>query len=86
MNISGDFRNFSSTSIEKYRSILGLRREEFLQDQLRAAKDSVQNMQRLHEFGQSQLFDLRTQSGVMLVPLLSRYNFLIYIYKTISCS
>ncbi|KAG6546451.1 hypothetical protein Mapa_011999 [Marchantia paleacea] len=37
-------------------------RERSLQDQLRAAKESVQNMQRLHEFGQSQLFELRAQS------------------------
>ncbi|CAM6089630.1 unnamed protein product [Calypogeia fissa] len=37
-------------------------RERSLQDQLRAAKESVQNMQRLHEYGQSQLFELRAQS------------------------
>ncbi|KAL3688801.1 hypothetical protein R1sor_015110 [Riccia sorocarpa] len=37
-------------------------RERSLQDQLRAAKESVQNMQRLHELGQSQLFELRAQS------------------------
>lgn len=37
-------------------------REQSLQDQLRAAKESVQNMQRLHEYGQSQLFEFRTQT------------------------
>ncbi|KAH9318263.1 hypothetical protein KI387_020032, partial [Taxus chinensis] len=37
-------------------------REMLLQEQLRAAKESVSNMQRLHEFGQSQLFEFRAQS------------------------
>lgn len=37
-------------------------REESLQDQLRAAKETVQNMQRLHEYGQSQLFEFRAQT------------------------
>lgn len=37
-------------------------REHLLQDQLRQAKDSVSNMQKLHEFAQSQLFDFRAQS------------------------
>ncbi|KAI5082808.1 hypothetical protein GOP47_0002551 [Adiantum capillus-veneris] len=37
-------------------------REQSLQDQLRAAKETVQNMQRLHEYGQSQLFEFRAQS------------------------
>ncbi|CAN6555070.1 unnamed protein product [Malus baccata var. baccata] len=37
-------------------------REQLLQDQLRQAKDSVFNMQKLHELAQSQLFDLRAQS------------------------
>ncbi|GMJ13531.1 CCAAT-displacement protein alternatively spliced product [Hibiscus trionum] len=37
-------------------------REQSLQDQLRQAKESVSNMQKLHEFAQSQLFDLRAQS------------------------
>eukprot|EP00249_Psilotum_nudum_P010732 c22726_g1_i1 orf=256-2385(+) len=37
-------------------------REQTLQDQLRAARESVQNMQRLHEYGQSQIFELRAQS------------------------
>lgn len=38
-------------------------REFSLQDQLRQATDSVKNMQKLHEFAQSQLLELRTQSG-----------------------
>lgn len=37
-------------------------REQSLQDQLRAAKESVQNMQRLHDYGQSQLFEFRAQT------------------------
>ncbi|KAM7268733.1 hypothetical protein ACFE04_010899 [Oxalis oulophora] len=37
-------------------------REQALQDQLRHAKDSVSNMQKLHELAQSQLFELRAQS------------------------
>ncbi|GLJ49086.1 hypothetical protein SUGI_1035530 [Cryptomeria japonica] len=37
-------------------------REMLLQEQLRTAKESVSNMQRLHEFGQSQLFEFRAQS------------------------
>ncbi|XWS37672.1 hypothetical protein CRYUN_Cryun19dG0065100 [Craigia yunnanensis] len=37
-------------------------REQSLQDQLRQAKESVSNMQKLHELAQSQLFDLRAQS------------------------
>ena len=37
-------------------------REQSLQDQLRAAKETVQNMQRLHDYGQSQLFEFRTQT------------------------
>lgn len=37
-------------------------REMLLQEQLRAAKESVSNMQRLHDFGQSQLFEFRAQS------------------------
>lgn len=40
-----------------------LYREQLLQDQLRQAKDSVFNMQKLHELAQSQLFELRAQSG-----------------------
>ncbi|OVA20451.1 CASP [Macleaya cordata] len=37
-------------------------RERLLQDQLRQAKESVSNMQKLHEFAQSQLFEFRAQS------------------------
>lgn len=34
-----------------------------LQDQLREARDGVSTMRKLHEFAQSQLFELRAQSG-----------------------
>ncbi|KAI0495121.1 hypothetical protein KFK09_025268 [Dendrobium nobile] len=37
-------------------------REQLLQEQLRQAKESVMNMQKIHEFAQSQLFELRAQS------------------------
>ncbi|CAN1188217.1 Protein CASP [Linum perenne] len=37
-------------------------REESLQDQLRQAKESVSNMQKLHELAQSQLFEVQAQS------------------------
>ncbi|GKV25079.1 hypothetical protein SLEP1_g34574 [Rubroshorea leprosula] len=37
-------------------------REQILQDQLRQAKESVANMQKLHELAQSQLFEVRAQS------------------------
>ncbi|KAF4398761.1 hypothetical protein G4B88_028124 [Cannabis sativa] len=37
-------------------------REQLLQDQLRQAKESVSNMQKLHELAQSQMFELRAQS------------------------
>ncbi|XVE58724.1 hypothetical protein DITRI_Ditri04bG0192000 [Diplodiscus trichospermus] len=37
-------------------------REQSLQDQLRQAKESVANMQKLHELAQSQLFEFRAQS------------------------
>ncbi|KAL1356717.1 protein CASP [Arachis duranensis] len=37
-------------------------REEALQEQLRHAKESVSNMQKLHELAQNQLFELRAQS------------------------
>ncbi|XP_043716325.1 protein CASP isoform X2 [Telopea speciosissima] len=37
-------------------------RERLLQDQLRQAKDSVANMQKLHELAQSQLFEVQAQS------------------------
>ena len=38
-----------------------------MQDQLRQAKESVSNMQKLHELAQSQMFELRAQSGKMLI-------------------
>lgn len=37
-------------------------RENLLQEQLRQAKESVVNMQKLHDLAQSQLFELRAQS------------------------
>ncbi|XP_057447080.1 protein CASP-like isoform X5 [Lotus japonicus] len=37
-------------------------REQVLQDQLQNAKESVSNMQKLHELAQNQLFELRAQS------------------------
>ncbi|XP_028060112.1 protein CASP-like [Camellia sinensis] len=37
-------------------------REQLLQDQLRQAKESVSNMQKVHELAQSQLFEVRAQS------------------------
>ncbi|KAK7314520.1 hypothetical protein VNO77_33046 [Canavalia gladiata] len=37
-------------------------REQALQDQLHNAKESVSNMQKLHELAQNQLFELRAQS------------------------
>lgn len=37
-------------------------REQSLQDQLRQAKESVSNMQKLHELAQSQLFEVHAQS------------------------
>lgn len=37
-------------------------REQLLQDQLRQAKESVSNMQKLHELAQNQMFELRAQS------------------------
>lgn len=42
-------------------------REQMLQDQLRQAKDSVFNMQKLHELAQSQLFEVRAQSGGFII-------------------
>lgn len=47
--------------------LLLLRREQSLQDQLRQAKESVANMRKLHEFAQSQLFEVRAQSGKLLI-------------------
>ncbi|XP_015954347.1 protein CASP [Arachis duranensis] len=37
-------------------------REQLLQDQLQSAKESVSNMQKIHELAQNQLFELRAQS------------------------
>lgn len=42
-------------------------REQALQDQLQHAKESVSNMQKLHELAQNQLFELRAQSGNLIV-------------------
>ncbi|CAJ1951861.1 unnamed protein product [Sphenostylis stenocarpa] len=53
-----DIRNYPSFSTFKY-DIPG---EQALQDQLQHAKDSVSNMQKLHEIAQNQLFELRAQS------------------------
>ncbi|GJP46084.1 hypothetical protein CLOM_g5416 [Closterium sp. NIES-68] len=48
---------------ESQRSMETLKsREDALQDQLRAARETVSNMQRLHEMSQSQLFELKAQS------------------------
>eukprot|EP00252_Welwitschia_mirabilis_P002877 TRINITY_DN12898_c0_g1_i1.p1 TRINITY_DN12898_c0_g1~~TRINITY_DN12898_c0_g1_i1.p1 ORF type:complete len:699 (+),score=193.82 TRINITY_DN12898_c0_g1_i1:213-2309(+) len=51
-------------------------REMLLQDQLRAAKESVSNMQRLHEFGQSQLFEYRAKSEEERVAKQAELNLL----------
>ncbi|XP_024370891.1 protein CASP isoform X3 [Physcomitrium patens] len=51
-------------------------REAFLQNQLRAAKESVQNMQRLHEYGQTQLFNLHAQSEEVSAAKQSELNLL----------
>ncbi|XP_042501649.1 protein CASP-like [Macadamia integrifolia] len=51
-------------------------RERLLQDQLRQAKDSVANMQKLHELAQSQLFEFRAQSEEERVAKQSEVNLL----------
>ncbi|XP_058107939.1 protein CASP isoform X2 [Magnolia sinica] len=52
-----------SLAEENQKMLEGLKeRELLLQDQLRHAKESVSNMQKLHELAQSQLFELRAQS------------------------
>ncbi|XVE64072.1 hypothetical protein DITRI_Ditri07aG0071800 [Diplodiscus trichospermus] len=52
-----------SLAEENQKTLEGLKeREQFLQDQLRQAKESVSNMQKLHELAQSQLFEFRAQS------------------------
>lgn len=45
-----------------------LYREQLLQDKLRQEQDSLSNMKKIHEIAQSQLFELRAQSGNMLIP------------------
>ncbi|TQD70692.1 hypothetical protein C1H46_043771 [Malus baccata] len=50
--------------------------EQLLQDQLRQAKDSVFNMQKLHELAQSQLFELRAQSDEERATKQSEVNLL----------
>lgn len=62
------FGNISSYLLLKLLCILIhdlfiLCREQSLQDQLRQAKESVSTMQKLHELAQSQLFEVRAQSG-----------------------
>lgn len=42
-------------------------REGLLQDQLRHAQESVANIHKLHEIAQSKLFELRAQSGSILM-------------------
>lgn len=49
--------------------LIGWCRENLLQDQLRQAKESVSNMQKLHELAQNQLFEVCAQSGDMLIEI-----------------
>ncbi|GLT71379.1 hypothetical protein SLA2020_434050 [Shorea laevis] len=51
-------------------------REQLLQDQLRQAKESVSNMQKLHELAQSQMFELRAQSDEDTAAKQSEVNLL----------
>ncbi|XP_061342119.1 protein CASP isoform X1 [Gastrolobium bilobum] len=51
-------------------------REQALQDQLLHAKDSVSNMQKLHELAQNQLFELRAQSDEERAAKQSEVNLL----------
>ncbi|KAG8661522.1 hypothetical protein MANES_01G012900v8 [Manihot esculenta] len=51
-------------------------REQYLQDQLRQAKESVANMQKLHELAQSQLFEVRAQSEEEGAAKQSEFNLL----------
>uniref|UniRef100_A0A2P2M2E6 Protein CASP n=1 Tax=Rhizophora mucronata TaxID=61149 RepID=A0A2P2M2E6_RHIMU len=51
-------------------------REQSLQDQLRQAKESVANMQKLHELAQTQLFELRAQSEEETAAKQSEFNIL----------
>lgn len=56
------FQNYHHSLVIFYLFFIG-GRERSLQEQLRQATESVKNMQKLHESAQSQLFELRTQSG-----------------------
>jgi len=60
---------------------LFLCREQALQDQLQHAKDSVSNMQKLHEIAQNQLFELRAQSGNLIV-----FTAILVVYFTGICN
>ncbi|XP_027357771.1 protein CASP isoform X1 [Abrus precatorius] len=51
-------------------------REQALQDQLQHAKESVSNMQKLHELAQNQLFELRAQSDEERAAKQSEVNLL----------
>ncbi|EPS62295.1 hypothetical protein M569_12496, partial [Genlisea aurea] len=51
-------------------------RERMLQDQLHQAEESVSTMRKLHEFAQSQLFDLRAQSDEERAAKQSEINLL----------
>ncbi|KAL0284773.1 UNVERIFIED_CONTAM: protein CASP [Sesamum angustifolium] len=51
-------------------------RERMLQDQLRQAQESVSTMRKLHEFAQSQLFELRAQSDEERAAKQSEVNLL----------
>ncbi|XP_073122706.1 protein CASP isoform X2 [Henckelia pumila] len=52
-------------------------RERMLQDQLRQAQESVSTMRKLHEFAQSQLFELRAQSEEERATKQSEVNLLV---------
>ncbi|KAL3646053.1 hypothetical protein CASFOL_011233 [Castilleja foliolosa] len=51
-------------------------RERMMQDQLRQAQESVSTMRKLHEFAQSQLFELRAQSDEERAAKQSEVNLL----------
>eukprot|EP00850_Spirogloea_muscicola_P010406 SM000061S19233 [mRNA] locus=s61:261247:266684:- [translate_table: standard] len=60
---------------ENQKSLEALKeREAALHEQLRMARESAQNMQRIHEFGQSQLFELKAQSEEERVARQSELN------------
>ncbi|CAN6479979.1 unnamed protein product [Victoria cruziana] len=52
-------------------------REILLQEQLRQARESVSNMQKLHEYGQSQLFEFRARSEEERAAKQSELNLLV---------